>query len=183
MVNILESVSGALKTLTDDEPKHPLHVGEVMSLWFYLTALEEMLNVEAVGKNTTVDDELKELLKEALEICNSQAARIKNFMISEGIPLPPLSEQKPESEPNAIPLGAKFTDDEIANMISIKVAGAVVQCATGMAQSIRNDVGMLWGGLMTEYIPFGTKLKTKMRYRGWIKVPPYYYPPGSPVEG
>jgi hypothetical protein len=26
----------------------------------------------------------------------------------------------------------------------------------------------------------GFKLKTIMRKRGWIKVPPYYYPPGMP---
>jgi hypothetical protein len=29
---------------------------------------------------------------------------------------------------------------------------------------------------------FGTSLKNTMRKRGWIKVPPYYYPPGMPKQ-
>ncbi|WP_252244958.1 hypothetical protein [Cytobacillus oceanisediminis] len=33
---------------------------------------------------------------------------------------------------------------------------------------------------MLEKMKFGASLKDLMRKRSWIKVPPYYYPPGSP---
>jgi hypothetical protein len=101
-------------------------------------------------------------------------------MIDEGIPLPPVSQSKPKSDPNNVPLGVKITDDEIANFIGIKVASNIVLCSTNMSQSIRNDIGLMWARFHTEKMIFGMELKTAMRKRGWIKVPPYYYPPGAP---
>lgn len=101
-------------------------------------------------------------------------------MVEEGIPLSKTSETRPKSDPNSIPLGAKMTDDEIANFISIKIATNIVMCATNMSQSIRNDMGLMWARFQAEKMVFGMELKTAMRKRGWLKVPPYYYPPGAP---
>jgi hypothetical protein len=66
-----------------------------------------------------------------------------DFMIREGL-LPDTSESRPESNPNAVPLGVKLTDDEIANGVSIKTASAIMLCASGASQCIRNDVGQMW---------------------------------------
>ena len=40
MVNILETVIDAMKSLTVQDEDQPLHVGEVMSCWIYLAGLE-----------------------------------------------------------------------------------------------------------------------------------------------
>ncbi|WP_445486884.1 DUF3231 family protein [Niallia sp. 03133] len=101
-------------------------------------------------------------------------------MEKEGIHLPPSSEERPQSDPNGVPLGTKLTDDEIMNGLSIKTVAAVVHCATAASQCVRNDVSVLFTQCMLEKIKFGTTLKDLMRKRGWIKVPPYYYPPGAP---
>lgn len=45
--------------------------------------------------------------------------------------------------------------------------------------TIRNDVGLILLGTLIELLKFGTSLKSMMIKRGWIKVPPYYYPPGG----
>ncbi|MFC3883815.1 DUF3231 family protein [Bacillus songklensis] len=79
-----------------------------------------------------------------------------------------------------MPLGAKLTDDEIANGVSLKMATAIVNCATGQAQAIRNDLGNIWVEFQIEMLTFGTTLKTLMRKRGWLRVPPYYNPSGAP---
>ena len=42
MTNLLEAAKGIISTYADDEPKSPLHVGEVMNLWTYRTILEEI---------------------------------------------------------------------------------------------------------------------------------------------
>ncbi|MCD8508625.1 MAG: DUF3231 family protein [Bacillus sp. (in: Bacteria)] len=54
-----------------------------------------------------------------------------------------------------------------------------MECASGQAQAIRNDVGMLWAEFQSEMLTFSAKLKPFMRKRGWLKVPPYYQPQGD----
>ncbi|MFN7252371.1 MAG: DUF3231 family protein [Anaerobacillus sp.] len=180
MSNPFEAVWNTLKTLVDTEPKSQLHVGEVMSIWTYLTVLDEALRYEEVGLNTTIDNEVKELLVDAKKLCESQSERLSRFMQKEGLPLPRSQEKKPVSEPNEIPLGVKLTDDEIANGVSLKIATAGLECAIGNSQAIRTDVGLIWTEFYTEMLAFGATTKTLLRKRGWLKVPPYYCPPGLP---
>lgn len=184
MPNPFEAFWNTIKMSIDnlDEPKHPLHTGEVTSCWIYYTALKEFIRYEEVGLNTTNDDEVREMLTDAIKMCESQTRRLEDFMVKEGIPLPELPAKKPKSDVNAVPLGAKLTDDEIANGISAKIAVGIVECATGQAQAIRNDIGFMWVKFQTELLTFGTPLKALMKKRGWIRVPPYYYPPGMPKQ-
>lgn len=101
-------------------------------------------------------------------------------MLKEGIPLANTSEPKPISDAHAIPLGAKSTDLEIANLFAAKITSNIVMCSTNISQSIRNDIGVMWVRFHTEKCIYGMELKTKIRKHGWLKVPPYYYPPGAP---
>ncbi|WP_261176541.1 DUF3231 family protein [Anaerobacillus sp. CMMVII] len=80
MSNPFEAVWNTLKTLVDKEPKSPLHVGEVMSIWTYLAMIDEAIRYEEVGLNTTTDNEVKELLIDAKKICESQSQRLSDFM-------------------------------------------------------------------------------------------------------
>ncbi|RTR36190.1 DUF3231 family protein [Robertmurraya yapensis] len=180
MTSIIESLKDLLQISLDDEPKNPLHVGEVMSCWLYITIMDEASVFIQIGLNTTTDDEVVKILKDSLKQCETQSQRFKSFMKKEGIHLPPTSEPRPNSDPNGVPLGTKLTDDEIMNGLSIKTVAAIVHCATASAQAIRNDVGSMFAHAMFEKMQFGASLKDMMRKRGWIKVPPYYYPPGAP---
>ncbi len=179
MGNPIEAVWNLLKTRLDVEPKSPLHVIEVGDVWKYLATLEEFIRYEEIGLNTTVDDEVKEMLTDAIKMCESQAKRLSQFMANEGISLPPSSTAKPVSDPNSVPLGVKLTDDEITNGVAFKIVNLMLMCGKGQADVVRNDLGIIWIEFYTELITFGTTLKTLMRKRGWIKVPPYYYPPGN----
>lgn len=79
-------------------------------------------------------------------------------------------------------MGVKLTDDEIANALSVKVVANYMMCATGAVQSVRNDVGLMFTKFQAEKLKFGASLKTLMRKRGWIKIPPYYVPSGLPAQ-
>ncbi|MDD9270224.1 DUF3231 family protein [Paenibacillus sp. GCM10023248] len=182
MTSILKAVNSLIKTFIDDEPKPPLHVGEVMDLWKYLVFIEEAIVLEQIGRNTTTDSDLISLLTDAIDMCSTHSNRIKKFMEEEGVPIPPLPEDKTKSSPNAVPMGAKMTDDEIANILSAKLLLAFKECARSMTETYRNDIGLKWAGFMLEHAKFGAELKTTMRKRGWIKVPPQYFPPGLPTE-
>ncbi|GGB60683.1 hypothetical protein GCM10011409_42530 [Lentibacillus populi] len=182
MTTIFETVKDFFQVNLDNEPKNPLHVGEVMSCWLYLTVMDEAIVYIQIGLNTTTDDQVIKTLKESLDQCRAQAERFKNFMKKEGVHLPPASEQRPDSEPNGVPLGVKLTDDELMNGLSIKTVSAITICASAINQCIRSDVSVLFTQCMLEKMKFGSSLKVLMRKRGWIKVPPYYYPPGLPKQ-
>jgi hypothetical protein len=139
-----------------------------------------MLRFEEIGLNTTTDDEVKVMLNDAYKLCKSQADRLEAFLKKEGIPLPATTPPKPNSSPNHIPAGVRFTDDELANGVSIKVALGIVECATGQVQSIRTDVGLMWIEFQSEMLAFSATLKSMLRQRGWLKVPPFFYPPSEP---
>jgi hypothetical protein len=49
-----------------------------------------------------------------------------------------------------------------------------------MGQSIRTHIGSMWLKFHTEKVILGPKVKSLMQEKGWIKIPPYYYPFGSP---
>ena len=182
MPNVLEAVQNVVQSFTDDEPKLPLHVGEVMSCWSFLSEIaDEQVHSEA-GINSTTDPELSKAFHENVKMLKSQKERLIAFMRVEGVHLPPLSESKPNSNPNAVPLGVKLTDDELANSLNIKVVLGTTFCAEALTECTRNDVGLIWAEFLQEYMTFGTTLKTLMKKRGWLKVPPLYYPPGSPIQ-
>lgn len=180
MENVIEAAINTIKSLFDDEPKSPLHVGEVMSCWIYLGGLQEAKSFVETAINTTTDMQLKHAMEEDIQLALSQIQRLESFMLNEGITLPPSPESKPKSDPNAVPLGVKFTDDELANLLSIKIVTLIINAATASAQSVRNDVGLLFAQFQAEKMIIGANIKDMMRKRGWIKIPPYYYPPGAP---
>lgn len=175
-----EALMKVLHSLYDDDPKQSLHVGEVMACWTYLAVLEDTVSLEHLSINTTEDKELKECLHKSMGGASSQLERLKDFLQQEGVPLPPASEPKPLSEPSLIPLGAKMTDSEIANFVSVKLAGSINLCASGISESVRNDVGIMFFEFQSEAMRYAAILKSIMRKRGWIKIPPYYHPPGKP---
>lgn len=88
LTSVFEAVKDVMKTLIDDEPKPPLHVGEVMSCWTYLTMLEEEKANVQIGLNTTTDSELLESLNASMELAHAQAKELRDFMLSEGVTLP-----------------------------------------------------------------------------------------------
>lgn len=182
MINPFEAVWDMMKGNMDNEPKAPLHVGEVMNLWTLLTIFEDAHAVYIAALNTTTDDELIHAIKNAEKESKQDVKELKKFLEREGVPLPPTAEGKPKSDPNEIPLGVKLTDSEIANAISAKIAACITFCGKGMAESIRNDVAMLLLKHQTRLMIYGESFKSLMRKRGWIKVPPYYYPPGMPKQ-
>ncbi|WP_407946380.1 DUF3231 family protein [Paenibacillus alkaliterrae] len=114
--------------------------------------------------------------------CEVQTMRLSEFLIKEGIPLPPTSEPKPKSEHYDIPLGIKLTDDEIANVLSLKTVSTVISCASAASASIRTDVGVMFTHFLSEKLKYSSFLKTLTRKGGWIKVPPYYIPNGLPQQ-
>lgn len=182
MPNVFEAVMNLLKAQADDEPKPPLHLGEVMAFWTYQALLEEAATYEMIALNMTDDHDLHGAVSDAIQMCRQQGDRLRVFLQEEGVPLPPVSEAKPKSDPLAVPMGVKLLDSEIANGVALKVVSAITLCASGVTQAIRDDVGAMWLRFQAEQLIYGVTLKKLMKKRGWLKIPPYYLPPGAPLH-
>ncbi|WP_241494339.1 DUF3231 family protein [Bacillus coahuilensis] len=116
MINVVEALTELVKNFTDEEPKPPLHVGEVMALWTAFTAFEEAHSLYQIGLNTTNDPDLITLLEDALKGSNQDSIKIQDLLVKEGVPLPLSNANKPESNPMSVPNGVRLTDDEIAKL-------------------------------------------------------------------
>ncbi|KMJ57510.1 hypothetical protein AB685_16010 [Bacillus sp. LL01] len=180
MTSALEAITAVIKNFTDDEPKLPLHVGEVMDLWTAFTAFKEAHSLYQVALNTTNDTDLKGVLEEALEASLSDTKRVETLLLNEGVPLPLVNPNKPSSDPNSVPEGVRLTEDEISNLIAVKIAASITFCAQAMSKTIRTDVGLLFFSIQVNLMKFAAPLKNLMKSRGWLRVPPHYRPPGAP---
>lgn len=180
MTHVFEAISAIMKNFTDEAPKPPLHVGEVMDLWTAFTAFHEAHALYQVGLNTTTDKDLKHVLESALEGSKLDTKKIEKLLLKEGVPLPLVNPRKPLSEQSAVPEGVRLTDDEIANLISAKVAASITYCAQAMSKTVRTDVGLMFFSIQINLMKFAAPLKNLMISRGWLRVPPFYNPPGAP---
>ncbi|QNG61786.1 hypothetical protein H4O14_02750 [Bacillus sp. PAMC26568] len=68
----------------------------------------------------------------------------------------------------------------MANFLSVKTATYITFCGTSLAETIRNDVAVLFLTYLTSVIQYSINLKSLMIERNRIKVPPYFRPPGHP---
>ncbi|WP_064094139.1 DUF3231 family protein [Rossellomorea aquimaris] len=180
MTSALEAISAIIKNFADEAPKPPLHVGEVMDLWTAFTAFHEAHSLYQIGLNTSTDKDMLHVLQNALEGSKSDTKKIEEFLLKEGVPLPLVNPKKPISNSNAVPEGVKLNDDEIANLISAKVATSITFCAQAMSKTVRTDVGLMFFSIQINLMKFAAPLKNLMISRGWLRIPPKYNPPGSP---
>jgi hypothetical protein len=179
LTSIFDSFKSLIGSLTDEEPKPPLHTGEVMSLWTLLTVYQEGQMIYNVALNTTQDPELLHAVHNAVKESRECIHALEQFFKTEGIPLPSPSDQKPDSSPDQIPFGVRFTDEELANLIVGKITSCIAICGQAIAQCLRNDVGIVLLRQMAVLLNFGIPYKSLMRKRGWLKTPPEYSPPGK----
>jgi len=179
MPNYLESILSSVKTMVDDEPQPPLNIIEASHCWLYYGIVNEAIAFESAGLNTTEDDELIGMLTDAQKMCSAHTNQLEKFMIKEGITLPPISESKPNTNPKDIPPGVKLTNDELANGVALKIIAMSNAASLAAGESVRTDMGFIWVKFLNETLAYGMTLKTKMRKRGWAKIPPDFSPPGA----
>jgi hypothetical protein len=175
---ILKLFEVIFNTMIDDEPIPPLNIIEASFAWLYYGIVKEAIAFEEAGLNTTNDDEFKGVLNDAVKLCSKHAKQLEQFMRKEGVTLPPVSEPKPFTDYKDIPLGVKLTDEELSNGLALKIIAMTTNASAAASQSIRTDVGAMWVQFLNETLAYGMTLKTKMRKRGWAKIPPAYTPPG-----
>lgn len=176
-VNFLEAMLKGRPTKTE----LPLHVGEAMSLWAYAVAAEESRALCLLLVNHTADKEMKELIEHFIaDVEEPQINTMRQVLKDVGIMGPTATGDKPVADERQIPTGAKFTDDEIANLLVVKLEGLLTLAHAGITQSLRDDIGALFFRFYAKGMAQAYTLKHLSMRRGWLRVPPFYRP-GQPV--
>ncbi|MEC0231222.1 DUF3231 family protein [Paenibacillus alba] len=173
-MNILEVLSDAMKPFLDGE-KPPLNVGEVMNLWFYLTATEQTMCGEQVSYNIVQDPELKEKLQEVInDVHRPIFNELREFLQAEGVPLTEPAPDKPIGDFRNMPEGSRMSDEEIASLLSFNLVLGMNYACRGMTEAVRPDVAAMFVKFQMKKLTFAITLKDLLIRRGWLKAPPYY---------
>ncbi|MEH7378589.1 DUF3231 family protein [Neobacillus drentensis] len=174
MMNPLEVLKDVFIPFMDGEKK-PLHVGEVMNLWFYLTGVQQSLRGDQISYNIVQDKELKDKLNDVINnVHKPMITELEEFLKKEGIPQPNSTPEKSVGDYRNIPDGAKMTDEEIANFLAYNLVVGINAAVRGLTESVRTDVGYMFAKYQMMKVTFSLTLKTLMEEKGWIKIPPYY---------
>ena len=173
-MNIVQSLFKAAA-----QPPQPLHAGEVFVLWSLYLGVAESRIICQLMTNHTNDTSLEESIEHFIaDIEEPLITKLKELMAHEGIDIPPSTGEKPRASEAQIPVGAKLTDAEIANLLVVKLEGMLNLCHIGIGQALRDDLGLMLLGAYQHLVTQGFTLKKLMRHRGWLRVPPHF--PVSP---
>jgi hypothetical protein len=173
-MNILNVFSDAVKPFLDGE-KPPLNVGEVMNLWFYLTATEQTMRGEEVSYNIVQDLDLKEMLKQVIHDVHGPISKeLTEFLIAEGVPLPEKTPVKPVGDFRNIPEGSKLSDEEVASLLSFNIVLGINYACRGVTEAVRPDVSLMFARFQMKKMAYSIQLRDLLLRRGWLQVPPYF---------
>lgn len=79
---------------------------------------------------------------------------------------------RPDAKLEDIPVGARFTDPEIAAKLAADNAVGLVACSQAMGQSIREDIGALFAKYHLTKAAIGLKILHLTKKKGWLIPPP-----------
>jgi len=162
--------------LSGNPQDEPLHYGEVFGLWSSLSVAKAALDGYQVYINHTGDQDLKGFLKQVIETSIKPSIKeLEEVLLHNDIAVPPTPSERPEADLEQIPAGARFQDAQIAYMVAAEIAAGVVACGQGVSQSIREDVGLLYGQMGAKKAKDGAALLQIMKDKGWLVPPPLHH--------
>jgi hypothetical protein len=161
----------AFKPFLDGEKK-PLNTLEVSNIWMYTVMGNSTLRLEELWINTAQDEELRKTLKQIYAVHKEIVSDLKEFLLKEGVPLPKLYTPKPLGDFRSISEAARYTDREIANLMSYNLVVALTHGVRVLSESIRADIGVMFSKFLIQHLSVALPLKELMVKRDWLQEPP-----------
>ncbi|MER2089417.1 DUF3231 family protein [Sporosarcina sp. JAI121] len=160
--------------LSGNPKDEPLHYGEVLGSWAFVGANNGLISGYEAFVNHAGDNDLIELLEEAVKMMRSENKMLEKVLKENGIALPPSLPERPKAKAEDIPVGARFTDPEISGAVSINVGQGLVSCSEVMGQCLREDIAMMFSKFHADRMLFGFKMLNLNKEKGWIIPPPLH---------
>lgn len=163
--------------LSGNPKNEPMHYGEVFSAWLYFQGEKSMVAMYETLLNHAGDNDLKELLHEAIQEAKSESQQVEKLLKTNGVGIPPVPPERSKANREDIPVGARVMDAEIGALLSVNVSKGLVECSTIMGQSIREDIAMMFGNFHMKKTQFGAKVLRLNKEKGWLVPPPLHDSP------
>lgn len=161
--------------LSGNPTDEPMHYGEVFSTWSFVLSAKGAIAGYQTHLNHAGDEDLRKLLEEVIKGGQQEIQQIESLLKANGIGLPPAPPERPNASLDDIPTGARFTDPEIAAMLSANIAAGMIACSTIIGQSIREDIAMMFGQFHVQKVALGAKILKLNKDKGWLIPPPLHH--------
>jgi hypothetical protein len=152
-----------------------MNYGEVFGMWTHLFTNNGLIAGYQSFINHTGDQDLKKLIKEAIQGLKNENQQMQEILKANEIGLPPAPPDRPNANFENIPVGARFTDPEISASVSKDVATGLVACSQVMGQCIREDIAIMYGQFHLAKAQFGLRMLKLNKEKGWLIPPPLHY--------
>lgn len=159
--------------ILDGNPKdEPMHYGEIHGVWHFSYKSKGALSGYQALKYHAGDKDLKEIIDDAIKQCRHEIEECDSVLTENGIAPAPGLPERPEAKLEEIPVGARFTDQEIAAALAHDMAMGLVACSTIMGLSIREDIGVRFAKYHTAKAALGLRILRLSKEKGWLIPPP-----------
>lgn len=158
--------------LSGNPKDQPLHYGEIYSVWMASTVAKGLVSSFQAYINHAGDKNLKKILEELIEQAKLEIKECDALLTQNGILPAPSLPERPPAKLEDIPVGARFTDQEIGAMIAASTSAGLVACSQIMGQCIREDVAALFAKYHLTKEALGARILQLGKEKGWIIPPP-----------
>lgn len=161
--------------IMNDNPKNePLHYGEVVGLWAYVAANNGLVSMYEAFVNHAGDKELIGVLEDAIKMMKSENTAVEKILKENGITPPPALPSRGKASSEDLPVGARFSDLEIAAILGVNAGQGLVSCSEVMGQCSREDVAAHFARFHADRAAAGAKLLRLTKQKGWLMTPPLH---------
>ncbi|MBU5345892.1 DUF3231 family protein [Paenibacillus lautus] len=158
--------------LSGNPKNEPMHYGEIFSVWETSMMAKGMVSCYEAYMNHAGDKDLKKMLKDLLDQAKLEIKECDELLTDNGIAPAPGLPERPPAKLEDIPVGARFTDPEIAAKIAADTSLGLVSCSQIMGQSIREDIGALFAKYHLTKTALGVRILQMNKEKGWLFPPP-----------
>ncbi|MBT2292243.1 DUF3231 family protein [Paenibacillus albidus] len=162
--------------------EEPMHYGEIFNVWSASTVAKGAISCYRAYLIHAGDHDLKKVLNTLIDQAELEVSECDKLLADNGIASAPIMPNRPEAKLEDIPVGARFTDPEIAAKIAADNAAGLVACSQAMGQSIREDIGALFAKYHLTKTGLGVKILHMNKKKGWLIPPPLQVKRPDPVE-
>jgi len=160
--------------LSGNPKEQPLHYGEVYSLWMTSWGAKGAVSCYQAYLNHAGDNDLKKFINDLMEQAKLEIKETDAILLENGIAPPPVLPERPSVELDDIPIGARFTDPEIAAKLAVETSASLTACSGVMGQSIREDIGALYAKYHVTMTALGLRILEMSKNKGWLVPPPLH---------
>lgn len=160
--------------LSGNPQEEPMHYGEVYGVWTYLSGSKAMIAGYQTLVNHAGDTDLRSFLQDCIQSKKQEITQLENLLKANGIGLPPAPPEKPQANLESIPVGARFTDQEISGSLTRDFAVGLVACSQVIGQCIREDIAAMFAQFHASKVQFGGRLLRINKEKGWLVPPPLH---------